>query len=55
MKQVFVTDYLAPPALLEERELAGLARVDCLLARQPDDLLTRVEQRSEERRVGKEC
>jgi D-3-phosphoglycerate dehydrogenase/C-terminal binding protein len=41
--QVFITDYLAPPATLEEHELAGLARVDCLLAHHPSDLVGRVE------------
>lgn len=40
---VAVTDYLQPPAIIEERELAGLARVECLLAHRAEDLLGKIE------------
>ncbi|MBL9135236.1 MAG: C-terminal binding protein [Verrucomicrobiales bacterium] len=43
MFHVAVTDYLQPPATIEERELAGLARVECLLAHRAEDLLDKVE------------
>ncbi len=43
MHQVYITDCLAPPALIEERELAGLARVECLLARSGNELIGRIE------------
>ncbi len=43
MFQVYVTDHLAPPAEIEVRELAGLARVDCLLARGHHELKGRVD------------
>lgn len=41
--RVAITDYQHPPATLEERELAGLASVDCLLAHRAEDLVGRVE------------
>ncbi len=43
MYRVALTDYFSPPALVEEREFAGFATVDCLLGRSPADLLGRVE------------
>lgn len=43
MFQVYITDHLTPPAELEARELAGLARVDCLMARSPAELKGRVD------------
>jgi C-terminal binding protein len=39
MFQVYVTDHLTPPATLEEHELADLAKVGCLLAKSPKDLI----------------
>ena len=44
MHLVCVTDHLRPPATLEQRELRGLARVTCLQARSPGDLLGHVER-----------
>jgi D-3-phosphoglycerate dehydrogenase/C-terminal binding protein len=41
--RVAITDYLPAPATLEERELAGLATVECLCARLPQELEGRVE------------
>jgi D-3-phosphoglycerate dehydrogenase/C-terminal binding protein len=43
MHRVCITDCLPPPATLEERELAGLARVECLLASHHRDLEGRIE------------
>ena len=43
MFKVYITDHLAPPAELESRELAGLARVECLLARGEHELKGRVD------------
>lgn len=40
---VAVTDYLRPPATIEERELSGLARVECLVGHVEKDLIGRVE------------
>jgi C-terminal binding protein len=42
MHKVVITDYLAPPADIEERELNGLATVDCLQARKNDELRGRL-------------
>ena len=44
MHQVIVTDYLAPPANLEQRELAGLAEVRCLQAHSNADLHGRLRE-----------
>src|SRR5689334_19807679 len=38
MHKVIIPDYLAPPAELEEKELAGLADVHCLQARHAGQL-----------------
>ncbi|MBL9128080.1 MAG: C-terminal binding protein [Verrucomicrobiales bacterium] len=43
MHRVCITDCLPAPATIEERELAGLARVDCLLASHHRELEGRVE------------
>jgi D-3-phosphoglycerate dehydrogenase/C-terminal binding protein len=43
MHRVCITDCLPAPATLEERELAGLARVECLLASHHRDLEGRIE------------
>jgi C-terminal binding protein len=43
MYRVCITDCLPAPATLEERELAGLARVECLLASHHRDLEGRIE------------
>ncbi len=43
MHRVCITDCLPAPATIEERELAGLARVDCLLASSHRDLAGRIE------------
>ncbi len=42
MHRVVITDYLPPPATIEQQELAGLATVECLLAASADDLIGRV-------------
>lgn len=42
MNKVVVTDYLAPPADLEQKELEGLAEVHCLQARSNDELRGRL-------------
>ncbi len=42
MHKVVVTDYLAPPADIEQRELEGLAKVQCLQARSIDELRGRL-------------
>lgn len=39
MFQVYVTDHLAPPATLEEKELQNVATVGCLLAKNPKELI----------------
>lgn len=44
MHHVCVTDHLAPPPLLEQRVLRGLARVECLQARTADELAGRVDR-----------
>lgn len=41
--RIAITDYQAPPPSIEEKELAGLASVDCLLARRTEDLVGQVE------------
>ena len=38
MHQVIITDYLAPPADVEQKELEGLASVACLQARNNSEL-----------------
>src|SRR4051812_2967124 len=38
MYKVLVTDYLMPPADIEQRELGDLATVECLLAKSNEDL-----------------
>ena len=38
MHKVVITDYLAPPADIEQRTLQGLAEVSCLLARRNEEL-----------------
>ena len=38
MHKVIITDYLAPPADIEQRELQGLAEVRCLQARRNEEL-----------------
>ncbi|MBC8001809.1 MAG: C-terminal binding protein [Opitutaceae bacterium] len=38
MHKVVITDYLAPPADIEQRELQGLAEVHCLQARRNEEL-----------------
>lgn len=43
MHRVCITDCLPAPASIEERELAGLASVECLLARRHQDLEGRIE------------
>jgi D-3-phosphoglycerate dehydrogenase/C-terminal binding protein len=43
MFRVCITDFLAPPATLEADLLQGLARVDCLRAQKPADLIGRVD------------
>lgn len=43
MHRVVVTDYLQPPAWVEERELAGVATVECLQARRTAELAGRIE------------
>lgn len=42
MYKVLITDYLAPPATIEQEALAGFASVACLLARSADELVGRV-------------
>ena len=42
MHKVVITDYLAPPADIEQRELSGLAQVDCLQARKNEELRGRL-------------
>lgn len=40
--KVVITDYLAPPATIEQEQLAGLAAVECLQARSNDELRGRL-------------
>src|SRR5687768_8508340 len=42
MHKVYLTDYISPPATIEEKELAGIAGVQCLLAKNPEDLIGKV-------------
>ncbi len=42
MHKVVITDYLAPPATIEQQELAGIATVECLLARSHDELIGKI-------------
>jgi C-terminal binding protein len=42
MHKVVITDYLAPPADIEQRELNGLARIDCLQAHKNEELRGRL-------------
>lgn len=44
MFRVVITDYLAPPATIEQEQLAGFATVECLLARSHDALIGHIEQ-----------
>lgn len=39
--RVYLTDYICPPAAIEEAELTGLARVECLMARSPGEIVDR--------------
>jgi C-terminal binding protein len=41
--KVIVTDYLAPPPIIEQRELAGLATVECLCAKSAEELAGKVD------------
>ncbi len=41
MFRTCLTDYIQPPLTIEETALAGLSRVDCLLARRPGDVVER--------------
>ena len=43
MFKVVITDYVSPPVEPEETIFSGLARVECLLARAPEELVGRVE------------
>ena len=43
MFKVVITDYLSPPPTIEQRELAGLATVECLGAKSAEELAGRVE------------
>ena len=43
MFKVVITDYIAPPVEPEETIFAGLAKVECLLARTPEELKGRIE------------
>jgi len=42
MNKVVVTDYLAPPADIEQRELDGVARLECLQAHKNEELKGRL-------------
>jgi len=42
MHKVYLTDYMGPPVTIEEQELGGIARVECLLATSADQLIGRV-------------
>src|SRR6266481_8837975 len=42
MHKVIITDYLAPPADIEQRELNGLAQIDCLQAHKNEELRGRL-------------
>jgi D-3-phosphoglycerate dehydrogenase/C-terminal binding protein len=42
VNKVYLTDYISPPATIEEAELKGLAAVGCLLAKSPDDLIGKI-------------
>jgi D-3-phosphoglycerate dehydrogenase/C-terminal binding protein len=42
MHKVVITDYLTPPADIEQRELNGLAQIDCLQAHKNDELRGRL-------------
>jgi len=44
MFHVVVTDYLPPPPTIEAHQLAGLATLECLLARSADELVGKVEK-----------
>lgn len=44
MYQVLITDYLQPPATIEQAELDGLASVKCLLAHSASELIDQVQQ-----------
>lgn len=44
MYQVIVTDYLPPPPQIEMEKLAGVAEVECLLAKSADELVGKVEK-----------
>ncbi|SVE35915.1 uncharacterized protein METZ01_LOCUS488769, partial [marine metagenome] len=43
MFKVVITDYVSPPVEPEETIFSGLAKVECLLARSPEELVGRVE------------
>ncbi|MCH2383511.1 MAG: hypothetical protein MK290_12455, partial [Pedosphaera sp.] len=43
MFKVVITDYVSPPVEPEETIFAGLAKVECLLARTPEELEGRIE------------
>lgn len=42
MHKVYLTDYINPPATIEEAELKGVASVQCLLAKNPDELIGKI-------------
>ncbi len=42
MRKVYLTDYMAPPVTIEEKELEGIAEVRCLLAGSADELIGKV-------------
>ncbi|HIG28880.1 MAG TPA: C-terminal binding protein [Verrucomicrobiales bacterium] len=44
MKQVYITDYMTPPPVLEQKELESIAEVACLLAKSEEELRGRVER-----------
>lgn len=42
MYKVLITDYLTPPATIEQEQLAGFAAVECLQAKSEDELVGKV-------------
>src|SRR5687768_1776825 len=42
MHKVYLTDYINPPATIEEAELKSVASVQCLLAKNPDELIGKI-------------
>ena len=42
MHKVYLTDYMGPPVTIEEQELGGIARVQCLQATSVDELIGKV-------------